>query len=333
MDIGRAPSRAHVLVVSTSVDEATDIVVGSLRDRGARVTRFDSEAYPFSMTLSSRYDQNRVAPTISLAPDDQATALLEDVTSVWYRRFRTPERPAPMSEGVYDFCLREARAAAIGSLLTLRARWMSPPEKTWAAEHKPYQLATAASVGLVIPETIVTNDPREVLAAYHRFAERMIAKPCRSGYVECGDQQLAIFTSEVLESHLSKLASAKLSPAIYQRHIPKRCDVRATIVGGRIFVADIDSQSDSAASVDWRRTTNPHLPHSHGRLPKNIEDRLKLLLDALGLAFGAVDLIKTPDDEYVFLEVNPAGQWLWLDDLLQSGITNSVVDWLLGEVE
>ncbi len=123
-----------------------------------------------------------------------------------------------------------------------------------------------------------------------------------------------------------------MSPAIYQELVPKRFDIRVTIVGKKIFAARIDSQSDPQAAVDWRHTANPQLPHQQVTLPADIEGRLLRLMDRLELNFAAIDLIETPDGEHVFLEVNPNGQWLWLDDMLKLGISQAVADWLGSEV-
>jgi glutathione synthase/RimK-type ligase-like ATP-grasp enzyme len=320
----------HVLVASTKLDVATDEVVQLLAERGVRVSRLNTEDYPFNSMLSTSIggESGRIAVSFT-SPPSPAVPLM-GVTSVWYRRVRSAERPNGMTAGVYDFCLREARAALLGSVLALGGRCMNPPEKVWAAEYKPYQLATAQAVGLAVPETVITNDPDEVVAAFKRFGGQMIGKPCRTGYVDYGDGGHAIYTSQILEDHFSKVDAARLSPAIYQPLVPKLCDVRVTAVGDTLFVAEIDSQSDPAASVDWRRSVNPHLPHRVGSLPHEVEQQIRSLLRALGLSFGAVDLIRTPTNEYVFLEVNPSGQWLWVDDILGFGITASVADWLCG---
>jgi hypothetical protein len=78
------------------------------------------------------------------------------------------------------------------------------------------------------------------------------------------------------------------SPSIYQELIPKRFDIRITIVGHRIFAVAIDSQSDPAATVDWRKTTNPHLPHHPIALPDHVEKQLLSFMEALGLRNGGV---------------------------------------------
>jgi glutathione synthase/RimK-type ligase-like ATP-grasp enzyme len=253
---------------------------------------------------------------------------LEELTAIWYRRVRSSERPEDMDQGVYDFCLREARSALLGLILSKKVKTMSPPSSIWSAEHKVLQLTTARDVGLQIPETIVTNEPGQIVEAFKRFRGKMIIKPVRSGFVDYGTEQHAVFTSQVLEEHLQRVSDARWSPAIYQPLIPKQFDVRVTVVGSQFFIAEIDSQSDPDAAVDWRHTSNPRLPHRKAAIPGTVEKALRTLLDALQLKFAAIDLILTPAGEYVFLEVNPNGQWLWLDDFLNLGISQAVAEWL-----
>jgi len=206
---------------------------------------------------------------------------------------------------------------------------MSHPAAVWQAEYKPFQLAAASEIGLRIPRTVVTNDPLAIRKAFTEFQE-MVVKPARTGYVVHNGQEFAIFTSRIMEQHLQELESARWSPAIYQELIPKRFDLRITVIGRRIFSAAIDSQSDPTAALDWRQTTNSKLLHRPFTLPEEIANLLFRLMDSLRLTFGAIDMIQTPEGEYVFLEVNPSGQWLWLDDMLQLGISDAVAEWLAG---
>jgi glutathione synthase/RimK-type ligase-like ATP-grasp enzyme len=318
----------HVLVISTAVDTATDVVERAIHGEGGRVTRINTEDFPFDATLTTSLRSEAVSAFCVTGPGGTPEKLA-GVTAVWYRRVRIPVKPPDMHPGVYDFALRESRAALLGMVLAHQVPMMSPPAHVWAAEQKVYQLAQAREAGLSIPATIITNDPEEVKGAFSRFHGGMIAKPVRTGFVDYGDEQHAVYTSRVLEEHLDGVAAARLSPSIYQPLIEKKCDVRATLVGKDLFVAEIDSQTDPAASVDWRKTTNPLLPHRRAELPIAVEAALRTLAARLGLLFGAFDLIRTPDDEYVFLEVNPNGQWLWLDDMLGFDISGAVARWLM----
>jgi glutathione synthase/RimK-type ligase-like ATP-grasp enzyme len=315
-------SDGQVLIVSTIADVATDDVVRCLAAREIPHVRINTEDYPFSRTLT--YRPSKTIEEGWLLSDGERIPI---PTAVWYRRLRTPAKPADMDEGIYHFCLEENRAAFLGSIMALNARWMSRPTAVWQAEYKPFQLALASKLGLSIPQTIITNDPEAIRTAFHEFGN-MIIKPARSGHVVHNAKEFAVYTSRVLKDHLDELESARLSPSIYQELIPKRFDVRVTIVGRKIFAAAIDSQSEPSAVIDWRCTINPYLPHHRITLPERIADQLFRLMDALHLAFGAIDLIQTPSGDYLFLEVNPNGQWLWLDDMLDFGISDSIAEWL-----
>lgn len=314
-----------VLIVSTKVDLATDAVVQRLRDRDIPCFRLNTEDYPFQDTLAYYPEES---------PDNGHWLLcngqpVRSPTSIWYRRLRTPSTPNGMDEGIAAFCRQESRAAIIGGIIGRRARWMSHPSAIWEAEYKPYQLQLAARLGLAIPRTVVTNDPGAVRSAFDEFGD-LIIKPTRSGHLVKDGAEHAIYTSRLLAEHLDDLESARWSPSIYQALIPKKYDIRVTIVGDRCFAAAIDSPSDPAARIDWRQTENPELPHYSINLPGALETTFRQLMETLHLTFGAIDLIETPKGEYVFLEVNPNGQWLWLDNMLKLGISDAVADWLGG---
>lgn len=311
------------------MDVATDSVVSALLHRGVQVTRWNSEDYPFEQFLTAQLSTEEPGLSGILEPAGRPAVNFDALSSIWYRRVRVPERPSHFSAGIYEFCVRESRAALLGTILGLRNRIMSPPASVWAAEHKILQLAVAKSLGLSVPNTVVTNKPAEVREAFARFRGKMISKVVRRGYAETESGQLAIYTSQVLEDHLAFVEDARWSPAIYQPLISKKCDVRVTVVGDRLFVAEIESQGDTASMIDWRKTRRPDLPHRRAELPRPVSDRLQQLVSSLGLSFAAIDLIRTPQDDYIFLEVNPNGQWLWLDEVLNLGISEAIADWLI----
>jgi len=314
---------ALILIVSTIADIATDAVVGALNKRGAAHVRINTEDLPFERTASLHY--------ANADNDFAADAYGGTPSTVWYRRMRSPSRPHSMDQGIYDFCLRENRAALLGGLLALETRWMSHPAAIWQAEFKPFQLRVAERIGLQIPPTIISNDPDAIRRMYTDFGP-LIVKSASSGHLSIGDQGFAIYTTRLAEEHLEFLDEARLAPSIYQKLIPKRFDIRVTCIGEeQLFAAAIHSQTDPAATIDWRQTINPNLPHSKVDLPPSLVEQLRTLMRQLNLKFGCIDLIQTLDDDYVFLEVNPSGQWLWLDDQLELGISDAIASWLEGE--
>lgn len=285
------------------------------------VVRINTEDFPFAGNIDYRVSQSDRRLHLPAGCD-------RDFRSIWYRRVRVPAKPDDMDAGIYDFCVRENRSALLGGLLGFTGRWMSRPEAIWKAEFKPYQLEIASRLGFLIPETIISNVPDSIRAFYRSCGKGMIAKPVRSGFMVQKGVDCAVFTTEIRDADLADLRDAALCPTIFQELIPKSCDIRITVVGGQIFAAAIESQGDPDATIDWRRTSNPRLPHREIKLPGAVEKNVLDLMGALSLNYGAIDMVLTPDDRYIFLEINPNGQWLWLDDILSLGISRAIANWL-----
>ena len=319
-----------VLIISTAVDAATDAVQHKLDGRGVPCIRLDTEQFPFDSQLSLSVGGTPGTPHMSYHPRGSAIAIAKSPRSTWYRRVRTPTRPEAMDQGVYEFCMRESRAALVGSCMSVADKVMSHPASVGQAEFKPFQLSVASAAGFCVPKTLVSNSPDRIRDFHDEGRRALIVKPVRSGYFEYGGEPRVIYTNRFLDEHLSNLDSARIAPSIYQEFVPKSLDIRVTYVGGRCFSAAIHSQTDVAAAVDWRRTDDEHLPHSRHELPHALEKIIRDYMNTLGLNFGALDFALTPDGVYHFLEVNPNGQWLWLDHQLDLGITDAVADWLSG---
>jgi glutathione synthase/RimK-type ligase-like ATP-grasp enzyme len=315
-----------VLVLSTKFDVATDAVVSELGRLATDTIRLNTEDFPFETELSISIDP--LEPDARFLLQGHGDRLPWRPRSVWLRRLRLPVCRESMEQGAYEFAAREARAAVQGGALVSGAPTMNPAADAWAAENKLFQLSVAQQCGLDIPTTLVTNSPDRIRQAYRDFHGQMIVKAVRTGYAELERGPVAVYTRQVLDDHLARIECAKWSPSIYQPLIPKKTDVRVTIVGGEMWAAEIHSQVDPKAVVDWRQTDRPDLPHSRLELSNEVRDQLRALMRRLGLIFGAIDLVRTPDDRYVFLEVNPSGQWLWIEHALGSQISKAIAAWL-----
>ena len=314
-----------VLIISTALDKPTDAVEQELVSRNVPVVRFNTDSFPFDSSLTYRVAQGK---SVALTLNNSS-----HFRSIWYRRFRSSKKPENMDPTYFAFSEKESRYALIGSLLSLSREvpTMNSPEAVWVAEHKPYQLAVAEQCGLKIPDTLISNLPSEAEAFFSVHQPDVITKPVRTGYIDDAESPKAIYTSKVNASHMEHISRLSVSPVTFQPLLHKRSDIRVTIVGRRIFTAEIYSQTDRDASVDWRKTSNPDLPHEHHRLPKSIEENLLHYMKCLGLVYGAIDFVLDTEGNYFFLEINPGGQWLWLDRVLNFGITQSISDWLAND--
>jgi glutathione synthase/RimK-type ligase-like ATP-grasp enzyme len=315
-----------ILLATNKRDITTDFVVLELRRRNIPFLRLNTEDLP----------QNAVTfePTAvdgwQLTRDDQ-THRLSSFSAGYYRRPSTPIPAAAITDPVaQEYCVSEWSAVLRSLWNALDGRWLNSPFAILRAEDKPKQLAVAASLGFHIPETIVTNDQQAAI----RFADRhsIIGKPLRQALLERGETGEVIFTSRLSRADLEEGAAVSLAPCILQREVTKKCDVRVTIVGQNVFAVAIGSQATADTATDWRKGSNPDLSHEVIYLPADIVERCVALTQLLDISFGAIDLVLDKADNYWFLEINPNGQWAWIERRTGLPITAAIVDALL-EIE
>ena len=306
-----------VLLVTVSYDVAPKYVAASLDRLGVRHFRLDTDRFPGE--VKATYDPHL---GVTIRDGDQIICSNE-IRSVWYRRMRTPVLPGTLDCGTREFCQRESRAFLEGVLASLPTdHWLSHPTAVAKAERKPYQLGVAARMGFVIPATTMTNDESSVrtIADHHEI----VAKAVSSGYVRSPEGNRAIFTSAVSSGDIAQLDGLSMAPVTFQEMVEKVSDIRVTVVGEDVFAAEILSQDRESSRVDWRATDDPELKHRHHDLPHDVADLCRKLVADLGLGFGAIDFALTEDGSYVFFEINPNGEWLWIEDQLGLPISDAI---------
>jgi len=194
---------------------------------------------------------------------------------------------------------------------------MSFPPHIRRASNKIEQLQRAAQLGFRVPRTLVTNDPEQVLAFYESCGESIIYKALDNPYLKPGpdepDKGLTVYTNRITREHLALLETVRTAPCQFQELIPKQLELRVTIIGDDLFVCEIHSQEDPRTSLDWRHYEAP-IPYTKGILPPEIADKCFALARGYGLNYSAMDLILTPEGEYVFIENNPNGQCLFVQE-------------------
>ena len=312
-----------VILVTTSYDLAPDYVGAHLERKGVPFFRLDTDRFPSQVGIQFNQDGN-----LSIR-DGESFFSHERIRSVWYRRNVAPELPDNLTSGILDFCEREQRAFLLGVLLSLpTGRWLSDPAAIWRSEKKPYQLAVASRLGFTVPETLITNNPdrvREFASKHHQ----LVAKAVSSGYIAGAYGDEAIFTSALTSDDVAELEELSLAPVTFQEMVPKVSDIRVTVVGNDVFAAEILSQENESSKVDWRATDDPNLKHKRHELPQDLSEQCRFLVSTLGLEFGAIDLALLSDGEYVFFEINPNGEWLWIEDQLGFPISERIAQWLM----
>lgn len=248
--------------------------------------------------------------------------------SIWYRRPGMPNIVGDITDsGIRAFCEREAEAAILGSLHLLDVVWVNAPDKISVAKHKMFQLSLAQKLGLKVAPTYITNRVADVKRLIRESPNGVVYKPLTWGvaYPEERVDGVAIPTTRIDDVDLN-LAGVAVTPGIYQSRLQKKKEIRVTIFGTKVFAVAIDVAY--VAETDIRSQIHL-LGHSVVCLPTEIENACRKMMNYYGLLFAAIDLVLTPNDEYYFLEINPNGQWAWIEKKTGLPLSDALVDLLL----
>lgn len=265
----------------------------------------DQGWYPSALSLTMEADASRCS--LGFRRPDGHLIDLDAVGAAWYRRLRPMSLdPALTDEVARLFAWSEANEALIGTWYALNCFWMNHPAADEVAQRKIHQLQVARDVGLSIPDTCITSDPAVARAFIERHEPGDVIRKAFRNIREAPRE-----TARVTRDDLARIDSVAYAPVTFQRFVPADLDLRTTVVDGEMFTAAIRSQPEYQA--DYRgglgsATVTPY------RLPDDVTEKLQTLMNRLGIAFGAVDFRVTPEGEHVFLEVNPAGEYLFVVD-------------------
>lgn len=322
----------NVLIITKCGDnDCIESVTSAIETRGAKAIRFDTDRFPTELTLDIHLDgtERRV-----LLRGQGVDADLTQVDAIWYRRTRFGGRlPETMDKQHKRAALREIQVTVLGMLACLDAFTLDPlPLVRWAG-NKQLQLQIAHDVGLETPATLTTNDADAVRSFYENNADGTVVKMLSSFAIFDDDgRENVVFTTPLKPENLETLDNLRLCPMTFQAMVPKKLELRVTVVGDRVFSAAIDSQALDRAKVDWRREGEALVEQwKPFDLPPDVKNHVLRLMDHFGLNYGAIDIIVTPDDRYVFLEVNPVGEFFWLERCPGLPIGEAVAEVLLGQ--
>lgn len=265
--------------------------------------------------------------TTTLLRSGQRAIQLNDIKSVWYRR------PNQFDLDINDTAQKEYAEKELVmffknlyALLPQHAFWMNHPEKLFHARRKLDQLGFARSQGIPVPATMVTNRPEKVMDFYNSCDGRIVFKALYNEFLSFGSRVLNVPTTLIGQEHLDKLDTLRKLPGLFQAFVNKAYEIRVTIVGTDIFPVKISPIGDLDLA-DWRHPyAGASLRYEPVRLPREISNFCLSLLQHYGLSFGAVDFVVDKSGTYWFLEINPNGQWYWIQDLTGASIAEAIAD-------
>ncbi|MBT2366371.1 ATP-grasp ribosomal peptide maturase [Streptomyces sp. ISL-10] len=308
-----------VLVATEADDITADMVIAELNRRDVPVVRFNLADIGEDLTVSARFG-TCPAPVVGQVRTPSRTADLTRVRSVYWRRPEWPSFPH-LSPDDSRFAAMQVRYGLGGTLYALDGPlWVNHPLRIAAADYKPAQLALAQQLGFTIPPTLVTNDPSEA-REFIRTQRNAIFKTLRwTPYTREG-VPVTGWADPVTADEIDD--GVRVAPHLFQARVDKVADLRVLIVGRHTFAVRIDSEL-----LDWRKNYDA-LTYTIEHLPDWVDKALRTYLRYLELVSGSFDLAADRAGNYWWLELNPNGQWGWLETETGLPMSSAFADLLM----
>ena len=314
-----------ILILSSSQDSHALAILKEIDALGGEATLLDLAEYPQKWHLNWIFENGVRNFYLETGTGSEKIDLSKQQV-IWWRRPQAFNLHQQMTNQEYrQFAYAEMYEAFTGMWQSLDAFWINPPRRDDIAHRKVFQLGIAQEVDLNIPETLISSDPQKARAFFEEHGDQNIIYKAFTA-----TSQLWRETRLLKSDELSLIDNVKFAPVIFQKYVPAVYDLRITVVGSSIFAAAIYSQ-ETSYKVDMR------MDISNARiepvtLPNCVCDKLSNLMNRLRLVYGAIDMRLTPDGEYVFLEINPAGQWLFIEEKTNQPITKSLASLMVNSV-
>lgn len=308
-----------------------EIIQSCLAYRGIEMIRMNTDEFPLKVGLNA-YQINGEAKG-ELVLDNQIHAF-SSFDAVIFRKNMKSNLMSELEGDVLIQATREATAAKNAIIYACEAAfWMDSPFDILRAENKQLQLITAQKVGLNIPNSALTNQPDVAKLFYHQQEKKIISKMLTPLTNFMKSARSFVYTSQVTEAHLDSLDSLKLCPMQFQQEIEKEYELRVVYVDGKCFAGKIATSAIvDSQTPDWRKAGEQDFSWQKYQLPADISELIDKLMKQLLLKFGALDLIKSTDGEYVFLEVNPCGEWGMLQKELGLPIAEHIANCIYNNI-
>lgn len=344
-----------ILVIAAEADSHVPFVTRHLEARRAEYFRFDPTHFPSRAEISLR--QGRDRGRSGFLRYRSRTLDLALVRSVW-NRAGGGLRPAagPKVRSDQDWWATESSSRFLSELCEcIDCLWLperpsadrelssvlNPSDRTRITDpyrsqspspyNKLHQLAVASRVGFSVPRTLVTNSPDDFLEFFESCEGEIVSKRVGNLLNRRDGENIFPDTYAVRRRDTGQFQAIQYAPVALQEKIAKKFELRVTVVAKKTFSAAILSQDQTRLQIDWRHHRDYAIARYYRahQLAEEVAECCVRVVEALGLCFGAIDLIVTPDDDHVFLEVNPNGQWLWIEELTGLPISQAIADLLM----
>ncbi len=305
-----------VLIISDRHDFSSDFICVELDRRNVAYWRINRDELP-----DYKIDFEPTLPRLKAVFKNVEVDINVDTLQSVYYRAPTFLRDIFQNDADEEEQLKRTQwAAFVRSLCVFEnAKWLNNPVHTYQAEIKAYQLYKAKQIGFLTPATSITNH-----ISVPEF-DKMAIKTIDTAVINLKEEEGFVYTEiynkdELLEQHYQ-------SPFFLQEGLVPKIDLRVTVADETVIAAKILTQETKGIDIDWRRFKN-ELKYEICELPTDVSEICRRLVKELNLSFGGIDLV-IHRDQYYFIEINPTGEWSWLQQntgfRYDEAITNSLL--------
>jgi hypothetical protein len=314
-----------VLCITHSADFYTiDIVQRSLEQAGISSFRLNTDEFAVSCRLNYNLQQ-----TACLHTGDK-NIRASDISGVWYRKMWKMKVPPELDPAYQQVFTKEYQTYLDIFFNQLsHVPWMNWIRTDHAVgADKFMQLSAAHAAGLTVPASVFTNDAQTIHEFFESCNGDIIVKLHGSLSKSMEGNTPFFPTTRLSHKHLERLAELAYCPMIFQQYIPKDSELRIVYIDGDFFTGKIPNDE----ATDWRAIRDRQITWQHYELPSQVCEKIIALMRQLGLTFGAIDMIKNKTGDYIFLEVNPQGEWGMLQKELKYPIGETIAKKLVTRI-
>lgn len=296
-----------ILIITSSIDETASYIIRKYSDLADffRVNVDKFSEYRFCIgnddwSISDKY----------------ATINSENIYSIYYRKPMLPD--LRIYDPQYHLLIQRDIISIINGIVdSFHGKVITKPSILRKTENKVYQMVYVSKHGWNIPKSYIGNDK---LISNEYTKSLSIIKPLTTGKTY-GQNGWELYQTNIFRGIEEDI---DLTPVYLQHYIPKQYEVRITIIAKEVYAVRIDTKN----KIDWRLDYQNH-KYTLIACPENVIRKCYQMMTDFNLIFGAFDFIVTPENEWIFLEVNPNGQWLWLEQSLSLDISKKILDNLI----
>lgn len=317
-----------VLILTSKNDPEADLIGIALRNRGIDYIRINGSDIPTHISIRYLVEKDSGLLNFQLIVKKHVLDVSK-ICLAWLRNFDLNQINFRGNKMVRTFSIQQWQDGFQILQNNLQCSWINSPHATIGANDHAKQLSVAKAIGFDVPATLITNDPAAAREFYYSYDGDILVKALHNHSVETQGKSYSMYSHKILEEDLSGLGDLVYAPCIIQERLTKKSELRVTVVGDQVFAAELDCKSAPAACHDIHRSAAIGFPIRVFNMDDEFSSHCVKLVKSFGLKYGAIDFILDKDDRRVFLEINPTGDWYWIERKLRLPITRAMLEMIV----